>query len=438
MAFSVLTTKGDIPVYTGDGMTRLPVGADGAHLVSDSSAGTGLAWETKVAATVQNANDSIELVNNALAGSARGARSVDLMGARALAAQAATGSDSALVGGENNAAIGAKCVVLGGQSTTASGTNAFCGATTSGTNAGTTSAQLAVTTSTILAGTNVVQLGCQTATTSGTPVRSGAFGTSTSTVRGTNCALCGCSAGLLSTGATNVVLRSVVSGGVGSTSATYDDCVMLSVNGSSFPTGGCSSSMVVASRQNTGGTAGGDNSFNAACTHTTDNDNSFVFGASGPLPAAFAECVVLGYDRATAQRTHRMTVVGDRENWEIGSPDGPCFLAPTFNFFGVVKAANESPSSTITVAELVPGAIIVTDGGSHTLPSNADLVGMCDGRSTDMHFDVYFYNENASTATTFTAGSGMTIAGTSSLGAENCRRMLFYHNGTAFVAVLNL
>jgi microcystin-dependent protein len=46
---SMLTTKGDVLVKgTGPGPTRLPVGADGAALVADSTAGLGLSWQAPV------------------------------------------------------------------------------------------------------------------------------------------------------------------------------------------------------------------------------------------------------------------------------------------------------------------------------------------------------------------------------------------------------
>jgi hypothetical protein len=43
---SALTTKGDIYVYNGSTIVRLPIGTNGQVLTADSSTATGLAWVT--------------------------------------------------------------------------------------------------------------------------------------------------------------------------------------------------------------------------------------------------------------------------------------------------------------------------------------------------------------------------------------------------------
>lgn len=51
-ALNVLTTKGDLYVYTGSALTRLGVGADTTCLTSDSAQATGLKWAAVVSSAV--------------------------------------------------------------------------------------------------------------------------------------------------------------------------------------------------------------------------------------------------------------------------------------------------------------------------------------------------------------------------------------------------
>lgn len=152
---SPTTTKGDILVDNGanapnPSLTRRAVGTDGQIPVADSAQPTGINYVSILPNTATNDNniprfsgttgtpmvlqdsgllitDDGAIQSTATGGNARGQYAVDLQVIRAANTQVASGTKSAVLGGENNTASGLLSTVASGLGNTASGEESFVG-----------------------------------------------------------------------------------------------------------------------------------------------------------------------------------------------------------------------------------------------------------------------------------------------------------------------
>lgn len=166
-SISPTTTKGDIMADNGAnspsaGVVRVAVGSNGKALVADSAAAAGVSYATITPNTVTSDNniprydgtsgnpmplqDSLLLITDdgsiqstPTGGNARGSKATDLQVARALAAQVASGSNSVIVGGDNNTASGQYSAILGGSGNICSATGSTIGAGAANTASGASS-----------------------------------------------------------------------------------------------------------------------------------------------------------------------------------------------------------------------------------------------------------------------------------------------------------
>lgn len=148
-SISPTTTKGDLIVDNGAASpaandVRLAAGSDGQVLASDSAQPTGLGWKTVTPNTAATDGDIVifsgttgtpmqvkdskllitatgAIQSTPTGGNARGTSAVDLQVVRVANTQVASGTRSALLGGQNNTASGQNSFVGGGESNIASG-----------------------------------------------------------------------------------------------------------------------------------------------------------------------------------------------------------------------------------------------------------------------------------------------------------------------------
>lgn len=148
-SISPTTTKGDLIVDNGASSpaandVRLAAGSDGQVLASDSAQPTGLGWKTVTPNTAATDGDIVifsgttgtpmqvkdskllitatgAIQSTPTGGNARGTSAVDLQVVRVANTQVASGTRSALLGGQNNTASGQNSFVGGGESNVASG-----------------------------------------------------------------------------------------------------------------------------------------------------------------------------------------------------------------------------------------------------------------------------------------------------------------------------
>lgn len=169
------TTLGDIMADNGGGggsasVVRVGVGTNGQALVADSAASAGVTYSTITPNStddngiprfdgttgkpvpLQTSNllitDTGAIQSTPSGGNARGTSAIDLQVTRAANTQVASGTNSVIVGGDNNTASGQYAAILGGSGNTCSATGSTIGAGSGNTASGQSSSVTGGTTNT--------------------------------------------------------------------------------------------------------------------------------------------------------------------------------------------------------------------------------------------------------------------------------------------------